>query len=631
MALEDLERELFSRRSRGSRPQEKPRGEKPHTVSSAPEPVQLPREAQEPPLTFQERMRLITRSVMLAAVTVLLAAGAVGGVLYAFFSREASRGITLSVEVPEKVMSGVPFDLVVNAENEIDAVVRDATVTLNLPERVVALGTFAPTSARVEESIGDIGGNSVARKTFRLVAVGDPGEEKEIGVSIGYVSGGRNRFRADETAAVVIGEPAIKVTASVPERVIGNSSFEFTVTYRNVSSFDFTGVTLEVGYPSSFLFESASFPPDSLNNYWRLGALNAGSEGSLIIKGSATASGEQSLTFPIAVSANFFGKDYRVLDTEVRVALAPSPFVLTATVNGSSNYVARAGDLLTYLIRYENRSGVALADVVVRATLAGEMFDVGAASTEGRVDATARTVTWDAGNVPAFRLLDAGATGELVLTVPLRSSFPIRRLSDKHFSVRLTATAESPTVPAYLAAAKTAATTVLETKLAGAAAVEAYARYRDAGSGFVNAGALPPRVGNPTEYVIHWVVTNFSTDVERVSVRALLPPEVVWTGQVKSNSDSVPLFEEATREVIWRIDKIPATKGVIGAPLEAMFQVRATPSAAHVGSFQTILSETVLEAADAWTGLTLTSRAPATTTRLEGDPTVAAEEGRVVP
>jgi hypothetical protein len=632
MALEDIERELFGARK-------KTKGKKIASPPPAPpelserEPVMRaePPEVSETPFSFQEKVRLITRSVVLAAVAVLVVVGVVGGTLYLFFSREASRGIVLAIEVPEEVMSGVPFDLTVSAENEIDGIAREAKILVNLPEDVVALGALNGSGALVEESIGDIGGRSVVKKVFRLIAVGESGVAKEIEASIDYTSGGRNRFKTDERATITIGEPAIKVTANIPDRVIGNSSFEFKVEYENISSFDFTGATLEVRYPSAFTFDSASFPPDSLDNYWRLGALNAGSKGTLIIKGSIASAGESSVAFPIVVAANFFGKDYTVLETEAQVALAPSPLVLSVTANGAADYVAHAGDLLTYLIRYENRSGMALADVTLKAALAGEMYETGSVGTLGKVDAAARTVTWDATNVPVFRLLDAGASGEVALAVPLKSVFPIRRLSDKNFSVRLTVNAESPTVPSYLAAAKTTATAIEETKLSGFTSVEARTLYRDAASTIVNAGPFPPKVGSPTEYTVHWILKNYSTDVEKVRVRAVLPPEVAWTGMVKASGESVPLFEESTREVVWTIDKVPAAKGVVNAPLEVIFQVRATPTAAQAGNFQTILLDTVLEATDMWTGLTLSSRDGAQTTRLENDPTVAGDQGRVVP
>lgn len=599
MSLEDLERELTNR-ARGGAP------------------------------SFSEKARVMARSVALAAAAVLGLAVVVGGGLYLFFSREAARGVVLAVETPTEVMSGVPFDLVVNAENEIDSIAREAVVTVSLPEGVASLSALAGGSATVEESIGDIGARSLAKRTFRLVATGEPDEEREIEISITYLSGGRSRFRTEEKVSVAIGEPGITLAVRMPERVIGGSAFEFAVEYENVSPFDFSGAVLEIRYPDSFTFESASLPPDSLDNYWRLGALYARSKGTLTIKGRIAAGGEASAAaFPVSVSANFLGKDYVVAKTEARAELAPSPLFLEIATGGADT--ARTGDFLSYTVRYRNQTGVTLADLVIRASLTGEMYDLGSVATQGKFDAAARAVTFDASNVPALRLLDPGAEGEVTLAVGVRSSFPVRRISDKNFSVRLAVFAESPTVPSYLSAEKTTAAGAKEIKIAGFVLAAAEARYRDAATGIVNAGPFPPKAGAATEYAVHWILKNYATDVERVTVRAALPPGAEWTGVVQANGGVVPRFEESSREVVWEIEKIPAAKGVVNAPLEAVFQVRATPAASQAGNFQTILLDTALTATDAWTGLALASRAAALTTRLEGDPTVAPDQGRVVP
>ncbi|MBI2278717.1 MAG: hypothetical protein HYU81_01480 [Candidatus Brennerbacteria bacterium] len=584
-----------------------------------------------PPLSFSEKVRIAARSIAFAAGAVLAVVAIAGGGLYFFFSREASRGIILTLEAPEEVMSGVPFDVVVNAENTIDGIAREATVSLDLPENVVALGALSGGERMVEETIGDIGGRSIAKRAFRLMAVGNPGTEKEIEVSLLYVSGGRSRFKADERATFTVKTSGIRTIVRMPERVVGNSSFEFTIEYENISPFDFTGVALEAHYPAPFVFQSASLPPDSLNNYWKFGALNAGSKGTIIVKGAVAAAGETSASFGVSASANFLGKDYTIAETEADAPLAPSPLFLEITANGSGDYVSRAGDLVTYLIRYRNQTGVTLADLTIRATLAGEMYDLNSVGTQGRVNVAARTISWDALNVPSLRIVDPDVAGEVALAIPLKASFPIRRLSDKNYAVRLTVNAESPSVPSYLSADKTAATAILETKLAGFALVGARGFYRDAAAGVVNAGAFPPKVGAATEYTVHWIVKNFSTDVEGGKVRAALPPEVAWTGIASASVGEPPRFEEETREAVWEIGKIAAGKGIVNTPLEAVFQVRAAPTPSQEGKFQAILGPTVFSATDVWTGTALSSRAAAITTALEDDPTVAEGQGRVVP
>jgi hypothetical protein len=105
----------------------------------------------------------------------------------------------------------------------------------------------------------------------------------------------------------------------------------------------------------------------------------------------------------------------------------------------------------------------------------------------------------------------------------------------------------------------------------------------------------------------------------------------MWTGQVKSNSATVPLWNERTREITWAIDRILATKGVIGDPTEAVFQVRAVPTFEQVGRAEPLMTETKLAATDEFTGGVLEFADPALTTALPDDPTVGQSAGIVVP
>ena len=145
----------------------------------------------------------------------------------------------------------------------------------------------------------------------------------------------------------------------------------------------------------------------------------------------------------------------------------------------------------------------------------------------------------------------------------------------------------------------------------------------------MNSGNLPPQVGKATQYTVHWIITNYSTDISDVVVAAPLASGVSWTGQIKSNIDSVPLYDSQTNIVTWTIPRIVATKGVIGDPIEAIFQISATPNAAQLNQFEPLLGETNLSATDDFTDLAITSVAPALSTNLIYDPTVGQNGGRV--
>jgi uncharacterized repeat protein (TIGR01451 family) len=331
------------------------------------------------------------------------------------------------------------------------------------------------------------------------------------------------------------------------------------------------------------------------------------------------------------MNAQFLGNDYEIAQSSSTVALSPSPVTLAIRINNQENYVARAGDSLTLTVHYENKSGVALSNVVLNTTLAGEMIDFTSLVSNARIEPMSHTLTWDSSNMPVFALLDAGASGDVSATLRLKNLFPLKRIGDKNYVVKATATLTSPTVPYYITAAQTMSAAKSETKISGLIALESKLFFRDTNADVINFGPFPPRVGQPTEYSIHWIVRNYSTDVKDVIVRGALKPGVSFVIVEKSSMSTSPQIDNVTGELIWNISKIPATRGAIGAPIEAIIKVKATPTAGDAGQFMNILGESVMRATDEFTGLELSARAGGLSTMLTDDATVGQEGGRVLP
>jgi hypothetical protein len=577
---------------------------------------------QEPamPLWFKKLI------IAVSAIFVLIVLGT--AIFFINFFGSGGSNVVIEVDGPEEVLRGVPFEIDVSINNGTDSLVSNAELSLSLDEGIRNLGNLNGDRVFTDQ-IGDLGKGSLAKRTYRFLAVGGE-EEEEIAFSLSYFSSRQNRFETKETWKVKIGGSAVKIDVQKPEQILPGSVFELDIQYENNSDFDLPEAVLEVKYPSSFRFSSASLNPDSLNNYWRLGELRSGSSGNLQVRGTIEG-GDNSFTLPVVFGARFLGEDFPVVEEVIELTVSPSPVGLNLLVNRRSDYVARIGDRLTYTIRYENSSGIALTDVVISAELTGELYDFSTLSSNGNVSNGARTVTWDVSSVPALRLLDAGASGEVGLEIKLKDRFPISRLNDKDFSLRFKAELTSPSVPYYLSASETRAEASVETKVAGLTQVDAQAFYRDALSKIVNGGPMPPKVGEPTEYTIHWLVTNYATDISGVSVKAHLPQNVRWTGIVKSNTDTVPLYDEGTREIVWNIDKIRATQGVLDESLAAVFQIEASPVSSDLGNFQELVSATILKATDDFTGLELTSSDVAINSSLPDDVTIGQNGGRVVP
>ncbi|MDO8752226.1 MAG: hypothetical protein Q7J22_01550, partial [Candidatus Wolfebacteria bacterium] len=452
----------------------------------------------------------------------------------------------------------------------------------------------------------------------------------KITARLSYSLGKSSGFEAEGTAEIRPLAPAIAVELERDDnQVLGGSAFWFNIMYSNVSDVDVDDIRMEVQYPDAFSYISADLPPDSLNNFWKLGALRAGSKGKLAIQGKLSGANNAEFPFPVRVYGSFLDKNYLIGETEVGFAVAPSPLLLQVLVNGSEDYVARPGEELTYTIRYTNLSGVQLSDLTILGSFLGEMYDFRTLDSGLTLDSRSR-LRWDKANTPALLQLEAGGSGEVQFRVKLKNQYPIARLSDKNFRLRASVEASSPTVPYYLSGDKIRALREVTTKVRGTVDVDARAYYRDSDSGMVNGGTLPPRVGEETEYTVHWLLRNYSTDVRDARVRATLPYGVEWTGHVKSDTETLPLYDELTREVSWEVPEISATNGVLNPPLQAIFQVRIRPDASLVGKLQPLLDETTFTATDDFTGVTLRADDFGLNTLLSDDATVGAGQGIVV-
>ncbi len=634
MSLEELEKQLYS--ARQGQNKEIGKGEKNTSkIGQQEQTIQtFPSWREEDTKEFGvegQKKNKFKKLFFVGGTIIIFLSILVGGAF--FFIRYFSTPKDVSIELysPSDISRGVPFEVTVQLTNEINNFLEDAKVILTLTPGIISLeGVDGTNRNMLIDTVGNIGGGSLTKRTFKLLSVGDINSVQKITAELSYRTGGKALFTVKNSKDISITSPAISLSIKKPEQIIAGSKFDLEVNYENTSSFDFSDVVLEAKYPASFIFDSASIPPSSLNNYWRLGELKSGSKGSIQIKGTLNNLNQEPSNIPFSISANFGEKNYPIDEQLTSLSISPPPISVEIVPNGNSDYVAKMGDEITYVINYRNDSGIALADVVLKTQFVGELFDFTSLRTNGAFNSLTNTVTWTASNIPTLRLLEPGASGQAEVRVKLNPYYQIKRPSDKNFVLRANTEIDSPSVPYYISAEKTSTVAVKEIKVMGVTSVDAQALYRDPGAGIVNAGTFPPKVNRPTQFSIHWILKNYLTDVKNVEVKASLGPGVRWVGSVKSNIESNPTYNERTQEVIWNIDKISATRGILSDPVEAIFKVELTPNVTEIGQYKNILGRTTLTATDDFTGVDMTSYDNSLSTNLTDDKTVRAEEGRVV-
>ncbi len=627
MSLDDLEKKLYQSAAQNKKEPEDEQKKK-ETISEAREASFVaPKWEEDKEVLLTKKSGTGKRIVkwMFALIIALAIVG--GGIFFAFRYGGSAKGVAIAIQGPGEVHRGVPFEVSVQIASDIDSFVKEGNLSITFSSGLLSADDLSNKTMLVE-SVGDLGGGSLTRKAFKFLATGETNSVQRVHVKFSFISG-RSQYEIQEEKEITIGDPAITVEVKKPDQVVSGSNFDLQIEYKNVSKFDFSDVALQVKYPGEFSFKEASYNPASLDNFWRVGEVKAGSGGSIQITGSLDASTKNSFDFPASALVTFSGSDYLVAEKTANVFIAPSPIVMEIKANRSDQYVARVNDRITYTVRYENKSGISLADAVIEAQLTGDVFDFSTLRTKGGFDSRTNTITWNASKIPELSLVGPGGTGEVQFEVQLLPTLPVKRASDKNMTLKVNTRMDSPSVPYYLSSDKTSGFASFETKIAGVVVFDAQGFYRDSLAQIVNSGTLPPKVNKATQYTIHWIIKNYGNDLKDVAVRGSLEGGVRWTGVVKSNVTAVPEYNSRTQEVTWTIDKIQANRGLFGDVVEAVFQVEAVPNITQEGGVQRLIGSSSFSGTDDFTSTSISGRDDGITTELPDDKTVRRGDGVV--
>ncbi len=561
---------------------------------------------------------------------------AIGG--FYLWSRVSSQDIAINAKVSSgEVVVGMPLAITVDFANNSNNDLIKATLSLDLPDSVrLADGGKRAVETR---SIGDVKRGAVHQEVFQLVPLPSAnGAKRTFNITASYAIGSTTaRFDKIVTISVEVGNLPLTLELGAPDKVFSGEEFESTAAYgrdnSNLSDLNnLPPLSLRLDYPDTFSPTSSNpQATGTAGNIWPVTTLKPGDVGKALVRGKINLPDQSSFNMTADLLANIFGTDYVVLSKSVQIAVSPSPLSFNVSVGDGSRSVFNPGETLNYTLSYKNNTQVALQGIVITAKLAGEMLDLNSLKLNGaRFSSIGNVITWDSVNNQDLASLPAGASGNVNFNVSLKGSYPIRRLNDKNFSVKVSSKIESPTVPYLIQADSTVNTSVLVIKIAGRIALVANGYFRDASSGLLNSGPWPPKVGSPTNFTVHWKLTNYSTDATGVEVRAKLADNVKFTGQAKANTTAVPQFDSSTGEMVWSVGQLSATSGILTDAPEAIFQLEAVPQASDTGKYMNLLLPSGVKAQDNFTGQNLTAGSDVVSTSLPSDSTVNPNDGLVV-
>lgn len=562
---------------------------------------------------------LIISSIVFLAIVVLSGAG-----FYWWLTSFKKSQVDFSVSGPAQAASGEPVSYSISYWNNTKQILQNAVLTIRYPQNAIVTGD------KVIQNIdlGNIGIGGGGKQEVSLAFIGPDKSVQKLQAILSYKpQNTSSTFENELTKETAIGGSALSVDFKTPDTVLPGVRNIYTIHYKNNTEHVFKNVTVEIGYPSEFNFISSDKSPAKNNNSWNLGDLNPSEEGDIVISG--TLRNVTNVQFNLAIGIIQDGKLFKFLETSSQINLAPLPLKLDILVNNEASITANSGDFLQFKIRYENNSGVALSDVVLKAKLDGLMYDFPTLKTDGFYDSVTNTIVWNAANQSQFKNLSPNESGEVNFQVNVRSRYIIRTFRDKNFLLQVAATMETLTVPPSLSVKSLLVTNDIAIKVNSKVDFKARGYYYD--SVLKNSGPIPPRVNQTTTYTIHWLITNYSNDLDKVVVKATLPEGVKWLDKKSGAGSSLLEFNDRTNELTWNIGKVQAATGVLLDPYEVIFQLALTPSVTKVGSVMPVISDATLSGEDLFTGNSISAMAPAVKTDMPDDPGVGILKSRVQP
>lgn len=561
--------------------------------------------------------------LVLFAIGLLVLLGA--GLYIAFLLRPpAAPSVSIGFSQPGTLLVGAPTVITISSSNSSAMQITGAVLTVILPSGMSFVGDPANETAK-EYALGTIDSGAVVAQSSTIIVTGNPESLQRINVKLTYgtAATAQTTFETDGESNVTIGGSAISLSvANTSQNIVSGQPFNFAIDYQNNTAQDIQNVSIQLAYPPAFAFASSSIPAGS-NNTWNIGTVPGGTSGSFIVMGTIVGSPQAQYPMTGTVLLDISGQSYPINSQSLAsFTVVQPPLALTIAPNGSSSYISSAGDDIQYVLSYTNNSNITFSSVNITANLVGQMFNFSSLQTNGAFSSRTNTITWSAANTPALASVAPGQSGTVTFTVKTKTAFPIKLPSDKDYTLNVTGTIVSPTVPPNTAGSSTISVTALQTKIGGAMTL--------ASTGYFQSGPYPPTVNQETQYAIHWDIVNYSTDAQNVTVSAYLQSGTTLIGTPTSNISSTPTYNPGTGLITWTIPSVAAGTGVITPPVEAVLDVGNIPAVNQVGQDVTLLGASSLTASDTFTGQMLQASADAVTTALLDDPNINQREAHSV-
>lgn len=555
----------------------------------------------------KKRINLFKLTAFIALLLVIFAA--INFLLRRVPFREGN--VLMKIELPETVVAGEKMEYKIKIENKNKVSLLNSKLTVFYPEKSIVLNQENnPVDSLVDNiDIGTIESKSEKELNLKSIITGEPGEIKKIKAVLTYkIPKSKTVFEKTTEEGLTISRLRIPTTFVGPPNAISGQSIQLIFDFRNEGEDDINDLRVKFIYPDGFDFSKSSPLTSEDNNIWNIAVLEAGNGKRILVDGRISGLENETKSF-IAILQRKIGDKFVDLQRNSTQLVISNPLLsVNISVNNKEEFIAQAGDVMNYIIKFSNNSSNNFSALELKASLSGAMVDFSTVDTDGFFNETTKTILWNAAVNPLLSNLGPNQEGEVRFKIKLKNDFP-KVFGSKNLFVKVDAVLETPTVPPDFHLEKVSAKDSLITKISSKLDFESLAFYDD--SDIRNSGPVPPRVGQKTTYTIHWRIINEGNDLVNVRVSSFLMPGISWEDNFKASPNQPdPVYDSRTGEVVWSLPVVPAGSGSYLPKFDLAFQVGLIPGSNQSGKNMEILKDVKFEAVDNFTNKSIVITKP---------------------
>jgi hypothetical protein len=478
------------------------------------------------------------------------------------------------------------------------------------------------------DTIGTIAPGQTVTRNIKVTLYGDEQSTRNINISLEYHPPSSNAiFSKDKQYPVAISSAPLSLRIDAPTQATSDQEMTLTVTASlNTSLPGGTPTILQMTYPNSFVFESATPAPLFGNSVWPLSDLTTKTPVVITVKGRLVGQdGDQQVFHAYAGTASPANQSVVsvVYTSLLQTINITKPFLEAHILVDNKNlpsYTAASGDTVHAQISWVNNLSTRITNAQIIANLSGNAFDKSSVDPlEGFYDSAHSQIVWDKNSIADLASVEPGATGTLSFSFKSLSLVgSSTSISNPEIDIDVSIKGQQPTV----------GSTFTDINNFSKKVIKILSDFQIAASASWSTGPLPPKAESETDYIVTWTLSNSANSISGGIARAILPIYVKWVGAVAGNGENIS-YNSVTREVIWNIGTVKAYTGV-SSNREASFTIALTPSLSQVDSVPQLTKAVFLSGTDAFSNTPVSSSYRPITTSLTNDPNFVSGNDRVI-